>query len=219
MKKLVKKRTIGKISFYFSAIFFISIFIGVGYAYLNSQLSIKGQTTIAKASWDVHFENVATNDSTAIKFYAANDTSFSSALTNIASLSGTTLNYTVNLTGPDSTAETTHDMTADIVNNGTIDATISSATLPTESTMTSVTPANASSYVLKNVIKIKCTYSDGTEIKTGDVIKAGASKTIKCTHHYKSPSELTNAEVVGFGSLSGSAIVGKTSLTLNFTAK
>ena len=206
-------------SLYLAAIFAVALLIGVGYAALSATLKINGQTTINKASWDVHFENVATNDSTAIKFYAANDTSFSSALTNITSLSGTTLNYTVNLTAPDATANTTHDMTADIVNKGTIDATISSATLPTESTMTSVTPANASSYVLKNVIKIKCTYSDGTEIKTGDVIKAGASKTIKCTHHYKSPSELTNEEVVGFGSLSGSAIVGKTSLTLNFTAK
>ena len=206
-------------SLYLTAIFAVALLIGVGYAVLSATLKINGQTTISKASWDVHFENVATNDSTAIKFYAANDTSFSNALTNIASLSGTTLNYTVNLTGPDSTPQTTHDMTADIVNNGTIDATISTATLPTEASFNApdVSPTNAVT-VLTRMMTVKCTYDNGTEIKSGDVIKAGASKTIICKHHYKSASELTQNDLNYWNSV-GSSASGSLSLTLNFYAK
>ena len=208
-------------SLYLTAIFAVALLIGVGYAVLSATLNINGQTTISKASWDVHFENVATNDSTAIKFYAANDTSFSSALTNIASLSGTTLNYTVNLTAPDATAETTHDMTADIVNNGTIDATISSVSIPTcsASDYSSVTtPANAWN-AMAQLTTISCTYSDGSAIRVGDVIKAGASKTITCKHHYKSASELTQSDRDTFTSLSTQTVTGNFAVVLNFTAK
>ena len=205
-------------SLYLAAIFAVALLIGVGYAALSATLKINGQTTINKASWDVHFENVATNDSTAIKFYAANDTSFSSALTNIASLSGTTLNYSVNLSKPDATAQTTHDMSVDVVNKGTIDATISSVTLPSMSS-----DIGGHTAVL-TLTKTKCTYSDGTEIKTGDILKAGASKTITCKHHFKSPSELDldgNGQIHGWGGYSSSvqSATANFSLILNFTAK
>ena len=208
-------------SLYLAAIFAVALLIGVGYAALSATLKINGQTTINKASWDVHFENVATNDSTAIKFYAANDTSFSSALTNIASLSGTTLNYTVNLTAPDATANTTHDMTADIVNKGTMDATISSVTLPNFSGSPDNATSNTSNTsAIAHLMVEKCSYTDGTEIKTGDVIKAGKSKTIKCTHHYKSASEIDNSYLDdAWNNVTGTTASRNFSIVLNFTAK
>lgn len=205
-------------SLYLAAIFAVALLIGVGYAALSATLKINGQTTISKASWDVHFESITTNDSSTIKLYAPSDTNLSSPLSSITSTNATTLNYKVNLTGPDTSATTTHDITAKVVNKGTIDATVSTATLPTEGSFTSgVSPTNAGT-VLTRMMTVKCTYDNGTEIKSGDVIKAGASKTIICKHHYKSASELTQDDLNYWNSV-GSSASGSLSLTLNFYAK
>ena len=205
-------------SLYLAAIFAVALLVGVGYAALSATLKINGQTTINKATWDVHFEKISTNDPSAISYYAASDTKFSSPLTTNAILSDTTLNYKVKLTGPDATADVTHDLFVEVANKGTIDATISGITLPTIDTVTSVTPDNAT-YPLMSAITIKCSYNDGTDINMGDVIKAGTSKTIKCSHHYKSPSELDDHIINGFGSVSASSMSANTSLILNFVAK
>ena len=206
-------------SLYLAAIFAVALLIGVGYAALSATLKINGQTTISKASWDVHFESITTNDSSTIKLYAPSDTNLSSPLSSITSTNATTLNYRVNLTGPDSSATVSHNISAKVVNKGTIDATISTATLPTEASFNTsgVSPTNAG-FVLTQMMTIKCTYDNGTEIKSGDVIKAGASKTIICKHHYKSASELTKDDLNYWNSV-GSSASGPLSLTLNFYAK
>ena len=205
-------------SLYLAAIFAVALLIGVGYAALSATLNINGQTTISKASWDVHFESITTNDSSTIKLYAPSDTYLSSPLSSITSTNATTLNYKVNLTGPDTSATVSHNISAKVVNKGTIDATVSTATLPTEGSFTSgVSPTNAGT-VLTRMMTIKCTYDNGTEIKSGDVIKAGASKTIICKHHYKSASELTQDDLNYWNSV-GSSASGSLSLTLNFYAK
>ena len=205
-------------SLYLAAIFAVALLIGVGYAALSATLNINGQTTISKASWDVHFESITTNDSSTIKLYAPSDTYLSSPLSSITRTNATTLNYKVNLTGPDTSATVSHNISAKVVNKGTIDATVSTATLPTEGSFTSgVSPTNAGT-VLTRMMTIKCTYDNGTEIKSGDVIKAGASKTIICKHHYKSASELTQDDLNYWNSV-GSSASGSLSLTLNFYAK
>ena len=205
-------------SLYLAAIFAVALLIGVGYAALSATLNINGQTTISKASWDVHFESITTNDSSTIKLYAPSDTYLSSPLSSITSTNATTLNYKVNLTGPDTSATVSHNISAKVVNKGTIDATVSTATLPTEGSFTSgVSPTNAGT-VLTRMMTIKCTYDNGTEIKSGDVIKAGASKTIICKHHYKSASELTQDDLNYWNSV-GSSASGSLRLTLNFYAK
>ena len=207
-------------SLYLVALLAVAILIGVGYAALSATLNINGQTKINKASWDVHFENISTNDPGVITFYLPNDTDMSgSSISNISGLNATTLNYSINLTGPDPDKDTTHDMTVDVVNKGTMDATISNVTLPSSANLTSVYPSNAAGYVLPNSLTITCTYSDGTTIKTGDKIPAGSSKTITCKHHYKSPSELDNNVVDGWGSISSDTITAKLLLSLNFTAE
>ena len=206
-------------SLYLAAIFAVALLIGVGYAALSATLKINGQTTISKASWDVHFESITTNDASTIKLYAPSDTYLSSPLSSITSTNATTLNYRVNLTGPDSSATVSHNISAKVVNKGTIDATISTATLPTEGSFNTsgVSPTNAG-VVLTRMMTVKCTYDNGTEIKSGDVIKAGTSKTIICKHHYKSASELTQNDLNNWNSV-GSSASGPLSLTLNFYAK
>ena len=204
-------------SLYLAAIFAVALLVGVGYAALSATLKINGQTTINKASWDVHFEDITTNDTSAIKFYKSDDAYLSQPLTSITNTSSTTFSYKMNLSAPDPTMDTTHDITAKIVNKGTIDAKVSSASLPTGSSFTPVSPANA--YSISMFVTVNCSYSDGTLIKTGDVIKAGASKTITCKHHYKSPSELTTEALSAWTSISSTNMTGSLSLTLNFYAQ
>ena len=43
-------------------ILFITLFFGVGYAYLNTLLTINGTATVHKNTWDVHFENIVKVD-------------------------------------------------------------------------------------------------------------------------------------------------------------
>ena len=157
MKKLVKKRTIGKISFYFSAIFFISIFIGVGYAYLNSQLSIKGQTTIAKASWDVHFENIVKVD--------GNVSNPSATITNNATL----VNFNVSLENPGDF----YEFTVDVVNKGTIDAMVSSL-------VNTGISAEQQKFLTYTV-----TYLGNNEIKEKQLLKSGDTTTIDVFIKYR----------------------------------
>ena len=202
-------------SLYLAAIFAVALLIGVGYAALSATLKINGQTTISKASWDVHFESITTNDSSTIKLYAPSDTNLSSPLSSITSTNATTLNYRVNLTGPDASAATTHNVTAKVVNKGTIDATVSTVSLPTAASVTSTNTSAVTA--ISKMMTIKCTYDDGTEIKTGNVIKAGTSKNIVCKHHYKAASELTQSDLNVWNNITSAT--GNLSLTLNFTAK
>lgn len=203
-------------SLYLTALLAVAILIGIGYAALSATLNINGQTKISKTTWDVHFENASTNDSEAIKFYAASDTSFSSPLTNINETATTTLNYSVTFTGPDATADTTHNMTVDVVNKGTLDATISSVTLPSQL----ADNGSLNTSAISHLVTESCTWSDGSTIQIGDVITAGSSKTIVCKHHYKSASELTSDYLSeAWNNVSGDTVSRDFSVILNFTAE
>ncbi len=221
-------------SLYLTAILAVALLIGIGYAALTTTLNITGTTEIRKPTWDIHFENISTNDSGAISFYQPTDMYGSwPAITNIDSTNATTVNYRLTLNNPDEYSTTTHDMNVDIVNNGAIDATISSVTLPTTSQMSTgcyVYTDSSGSHggrcgdsamvsVIQRLITISCAYSDGKEIKTGDVIPAGSSKTITCKHHYKSNSELNNSDLDAWSSISGNMAAAKLALTINFYAK
>ena len=59
MKRLGRRKIVNnkRRMIYFS-LFFVFLFISMGYAYLNTSLSITGDTTIAGNTWDIHFENL-----------------------------------------------------------------------------------------------------------------------------------------------------------------
>ena len=92
--------------FYISLMVLLLTFIGIGYAYLQQELSINGTTKISKNTWDVHFDNLTSTDNTKVSI--TNDTTV-------------TLNVTLN---PGDSFE----YTVDAVNNGSIDAKIGSIT-------------------------------------------------------------------------------------------
>ncbi len=104
-------------------------------------------------------------------------------------------------------------MNVDVVNKGTIDARIASLTLPNFGAPdTDSAPHSA----LLHMTTEKCSYSDGTEVKVGDIITAGSSKTITCKHHYKSTSELTTEDLKAWDPIYGSTAARDFSLTINF---
>lgn len=132
--------------------------ISIGYAALTTTLNINGTTTIGKASWDVHFENLAVTDgSVTATTAAAIDTA------------KTTINYEITLSEPGDF----YEFTVDAVNGGTLDAELSADPeilgLTTEQDV----------YVNYTV-----TYEDGTALAAGDEIAASASSTYKVRVEY-----------------------------------
>ena len=98
---------------YFS-LFFMLLFISIGYAYLSAALSINGNTTIAANTWDIHFENL-------------NITNGSVAATTPATIQTNTTNivYSVELASPGDF----YEFEVDVVNDGTIPGKLSLANI------------------------------------------------------------------------------------------
>ena len=137
---------------------FLVIGISVGYAALTTTLNINGSTTIEKASWDIHFENLVKDDDSVV---ATVDASIDSTKSLIE--------YTVMLAEPGDF----YEFNVDIVNNGTIDAMISE-----------VLKTGLSSEQEK-YIEYTATYSDGINIEENDLLKSGTSENIKVSVKYK----------------------------------
>lgn len=127
--------------------------ITVGFSVLSSTLNINGTSTIKVPGWDVHFANV-------------NVTSGSVNATNPPSIASGELaiNYSVGLENPGDY----YEFTVDVVNNGTMDAVLNAA--PT------LTGVSAAQDVYFNYT---LTYSNGSAVNQGDLIRAGNSRTIK----------------------------------------
>ena len=140
--------------------------ISIGYAALTTTLNINGNTTIEKASWDIHFENLVktTGSEVATVDASIDDTK-------------TLIEYTVTLPKPGDY----YEFTVDIVNNGTIDAMISEVLkegLTTEQ---------------EKYISYTATYSDGVALEEKDYLKSGETQNIRVRVKYRddiSASEL-----------------------------
>ncbi len=152
----------------------IFIFMGIGYAYLNTNLSITGISNINSAKWDVHFENiqVSTGSVTTVEQEPTIDTN----KTNI------TYNVTLNKPGD------YYEFTVDVKNGGTIDAMIESVT----STINNLSPGELPSY-----LKYSATYIDGIKIENNHILKSGEKETYKVRLEYNAditPEELPKTE-------------------------
>lgn len=132
--------------------------ISIGYAALTANLNINGTSTIGKASWDVHFENLQKNE--------GNVTATTEAAIDENKM---TIDYTVDLAEPGDF----YEFTVDVKNGGTLDAKLSD--LPT---MTGVSTEQ------DVYVNYTATYADGTPVKAGDVLAKKESKTIKVRVEY-----------------------------------
>ena len=142
---------------YFTLLFLLAISIGVGYAYLTSNLKINGTTKISKNTWDIHFEDVTMINNTVS---AANPTLTSSH---------TVVTFSPTLKTPGDE----YSFSVKVVNAGSIDAMLSE-----------VVKAGVSTTQAKYT-EFSVTYLDGTAINVKDKLGAGESLPLKVVVRYK----------------------------------
>ncbi len=164
-------------------VFVLLLLLGIGYAALNSTLNIIGISNIAKSNWDVHFANITLkNDSVEIDKSIYPDAQAAT----IDVLDPTKLSYNVLLSEPGDF----YEFTVDVVNDGSIDAMISSI----ESKIrigngeeTLLTNETLPEYMLYSV-----TYSNGTEIDLPHELKPKEKDTLLVRVEFK--KDITNAQ-------------------------
>ena len=139
--------------------------ITLGYAYLNTTLNINGTTNITSANWSIYWDNIVfgTNNTTDVTTPAT----ISSGLTEVT--------FNVNFKEPGDT----YEFTVDAVNDGTIDAMISTFSKGVYAS-NGTTPKTLPDYLEYTV-----TYSDGIEIANKQLLESGKMETYKVRVHYK----------------------------------
>ena len=142
---------------YFS-LFFLLLFISVGYAYLNAALSINGHTELSANTWNIHFENLAVTDGSVA---ASTPAAIQSDTTNIV--------YSVLLDRPGDF----YEFEVDVVNSGTIGGKISLVNIQGIS--------SAAEPYLEHSIK----YTNGNNVQVDDLLNPGARKRIVVRVGYK----------------------------------
>ena len=139
--------------------------ITLGYAYLNTELQINGTTNVSSASWNVYWNN--------IQLGSNNVTTVTTPAT--ISTGKTEVSFNVDFKEPGDT----YEFTVDAVNDGTIDAMISTFSK-------GVYAANGTTpKTLPDYLEYTVTYSDGIEIANNQLLESGKTETYKVRVHYK----------------------------------
>ena len=148
----------------YSILLLILLSIGIGYAYLTSNLSITGSTEIAANSWDIHFANLVVNENSVdATTPAAIDTNDDTSIT-----------YTVKLNRP----KQFYEFTVDVVNEGTLPGKVSISSL---SGITSEA---------ENIVDYSINYTNGNPVQIGDILNGGATKSVMVRVYYKDNIEI-----------------------------
>lgn len=162
------------------------IIMSVGYAIYYQPLQINGTAVIKNAKWDIHFAGPA---ATATSNVPASKVS-GPTLTN-----GTSLSFEVNL----SVGEV-YEFTVDTVNAGTFNAELNTVALVGTKNGSQII-TNKNGYA-NDYFNYKVTYDDGSEIKVGDTLDKGETKTLKVVVRYDQPTNdqdlPTNSETYKF---------------------
>ena len=167
VKTKQKRFQMNKKAFIFMAV----MCMGIGFAFLSSNLTITGNTSVSGNKWNVYFTNVQETDG-------------SVDATVVPTVTGTTttsLTYTVNLDKPGDF----YEFTVDAVNNGTIDAMIDSINMT--SLETDVT----------KYLSYTATYEYGKEIAQKDVLQKNSTETYKVRVEYKKNIEASDLSEEG----------------------
>ncbi len=144
--------------FIYSIFLILLLVIGIGYAYLTSNLSISGNTNVSTNSWNIHFENL--NVSTG---------SISTSSPATINAAGDAITYTIDLNRP----KEYYEFTVDVKNDGTLPGKVSISTLSGITTEAS------------SIIDYSVSYTNGNPVNIGDILNAGAKKSIKVRVFYK----------------------------------
>ena len=161
---------------YFILLLILLICISIGYAVLNSTLTINGKSNISKNTWDLYFDNIRIKDGSV------------EAVEMPVIENATAVKFKINLNKPGDYFE----FTFDVVNNGSIDAMIDSIIKELELT------AEQEKYLNYTI-----NYDNGEEIKKNDLLYKNTSKRLKVLIEYKkeiNASDLPiNAEILNLG--------------------
>ena len=143
-------------------LFILLLALGIGYAYLTTSLSINGTSSISRASWNIHFENIQVKSGSVTPTNGA-----------VINADANTVTYSVTLTEPGDF----YEFTVDAKNSGTIDVMISSISSKLNGTEITTLPDYLEYYV---------TYEDGLVIATNQLLVANTKETYKVHIGYKS---------------------------------
>ena len=155
-----------------SFIFITVLCMGIGFAYLTSNLTITGNTSVSGNSWNIYFTNVQVNE----------DSVDASVVPTTSGTNTTSIDYTVTLDKPGDF----YEFTVDAVNNGTIDAMIQSVNMTSLDTD------------VEKYLTYTATYLDGTPLAYNDVLKKNKTATYKVRVEFKkniSGSDLSEEDV------------------------
>lgn len=141
------------------AIIGLVLFMGIGFAYLSSQLTITGRGHVKKTTWQIYFDNIN----------ILKGESLASQLPTTVGRTTTELSYSVDFNVPGDTFQ----FNVDVVNTGTIDAMISLV----DNTVLTQAQAKIAEYSI--------TYSDGTAIEEKNFLGASKRDTFTVTIAYK----------------------------------
>ena len=154
-------------------LFILLCSLGIGYAFLRTELQINGTATFNDARWNIYFDNLVVNPDS-VELSTGNTAA-------VISTSKTEVTYAVTLKEPGDF----YEFTVDAVNSGTMDAMIDTIT----SKMGGVDITSLPTYMEYFV-----TYSDGVELAPKQYLKAGETETYKVHIGFKkdiSASDLT----------------------------
>lgn len=166
-----EKKIFGIIGILFAACISITG-ISLAYASMTSKLSIDGYASINSVKWSVHFQNLSN-----------------------ANLKGTALEVTKPILQKDSTSISNFDVqfinandgvtyTFDVINDGDLDAKVSSIVIPRPiCNGIGENSYNDSNLVCAN-FSYSLTYGDGTKIQVGDILRKGQSKSFTLKLEY-----------------------------------
>ena len=170
--------------------------MSVAYALLSTTLTITGNTSLSAASWDIYFSNLSAN---------ANG----GATYTLPTLSDTTLSdYEVVLTAPGD--EVTFIF--NIVNNGTIDAKITSLVKGTPScsgVTGSTTGITDGPLVCDNIAYSLVYANNGSVVSLNDTIKAGEEATLALTLSYNANATSLPTNDVAISNLGITLVYGQ----------
>ena len=160
------------------------IIMSIGYAAYSTPMSITGNTTIQRASWDVKFNNPTT---------ITTATSVSNTL-----VTGPTITNATALTfGVTLKVGETYDFTVDVVNAGTFNAKLDTYSLTGTkkkgSTTTALTSSDGQTYS-NDYLEYSVQWSDDSPLKgtadtNADTINAGDTKQLKVHVSFIEPSD------------------------------
>ena len=149
-------------------ILLLLLVITVGYAVLQSSITINGTSRITDARWDIHFDNISVSPGSV-------EIGEGDSAASITISDNTKVTYAVTLDKPGDF----YEFTFDAINDGTIDGMVSVVTTTLKVGDGEAVVIGDNNENLPSYLNYSVTYADGSEIKRNHEIKAGEIESYK----------------------------------------